>query len=65
MDPDAPVHYAYPSRDHSRTELAVEVRKVEEGLVKFNGYHELDELTDVEYEMELDDGKREVVILDS
>lgn len=62
---DAEVHYTYPSGDHWRTQLAPLVRKVGEGVVKHNGYHDMDELVDVDFLNDIDEegGDREVVIL--
>jgi len=63
MDPDAEVHYAYPSRDHWRTVLAPKVRKVEEGVVEHNGYHDMDEVSECGDVAETDE-QTEVVILE-
>lgn len=40
-DPDAEVHFAFPSLDHWGTE----VRKVWFGFVSHNGYHDMDQLS--------------------
>ena len=38
-DPDAQVHFAYPSGDHWRTVVTPEVRKVEAAAVTHSDYH--------------------------
>ncbi len=52
-DPEAPVHFAYPSGDYWRTTLAPEVRKVEELTVKLSAYHDKPALEDEDDEAEI------------
>jgi hypothetical protein len=48
QDPEAQVHYAYPSGDHWRTTVCPEVTDVEEGHVKHSDYHRDTVLVDEE-----------------
>jgi hypothetical protein len=45
-DPEAQVHFAYPSGDHWRTVIAVQVTDVDEGFVKHSAYHNKPVLVD-------------------
>lgn len=46
MDPDAQVHFRYPSGDYWRTTLAPAVTVVDEGRVAYSQYHNKDALID-------------------
>lgn len=58
FNPDLEVHFAYPSNDYWRTELAPAVHSVGDGIVKHTDYHRMDQLMD-EDEMHEDEGDYE------
>lgn len=46
QDPDTPVHFTYNYGDHRRTQVAPEVRRVEEGNVQHDSYTDLPAVTE-------------------
>jgi len=66
MNPDAEVHFSYNYGDHWHTEVAPTVSSVDEGVVKYSAYHNMDKLMDENemYEEEGDlEGTRRVVVI--
>jgi len=68
MPQDAEVHYSYNYGDHWRTQVAPKVRDIEEGVVKYSEYHQMDKLVEDEddfYDDEgnIKEGTRQVVVL--
>ena len=66
MNPDAEVHFSYNYGDHWHTEVAPTVSSVDEGVVKYSAYHNMDKLMDENemYEEEGDfEGTRRAVVI--
>ena len=66
FDPNLEVHFAYPSNDYWRTELAPTVDTVGDGFVKYSTYHSMHKMLDEDemYEDEGDfEGVRRVVVI--
>jgi len=68
-DQDADVHFSYNYGDHWRTQVAPTVDSVEEGVVKYSSYHNMDKIEDDEDELfdedtgDYKEGVRKVVVL--
>jgi len=62
MNPDAEVHFSYNYGDHWHTEVAPCVDSVEEGVVKYSDYHQMDKMVDDEdcYDEDTGDYKADV-----
>jgi hypothetical protein len=52
MDPNAEVHFQYSYGDHWHTQVAPSVNHVEEGIVKYSSYHQMDKVVEVDYDDE-------------
>lgn len=48
FDPETEVHFAYDYGDYWKTVVAPSVKRVEEGSVKYSGYHRMDTLQEDE-----------------
>lgn len=59
FDPNMEVKFAYNFGDYWKTEVANNVRCVDEGMVKYSSYHRMDKVVDDED----DDDMKTVVIL--
>ncbi len=62
MDANSDVHYSYNYGDHWRTQVAPSVDSVEEGLVEYSSYHQMDKCVDND-EDEAEEDVRRVVVL--
>lgn len=58
FDPSMEVKFAYNFGDYWKTEVASNVRRVDEGTVKYSSYHRMDKVVDDE-----DDDMKPVVII--
>jgi hypothetical protein len=68
VDQDAEVHISYNYGDYGRTEVAPQIRRVEEEYVIHSDYHRMDKIADEEYDTnedtgEWEEGVRQVVVL--
>jgi hypothetical protein len=68
MNPEAEVHFSYNYGDYGRTEVAPQIRRVEEEYVIHSDYHRMDKIADEEYDTneetgDWEEGVRSVVIL--
>ena len=69
MDADADVHFSYSSNDYWRTQVAPRVRSVDEAVVAFSDYHNMDKIEEDEdkiFDEDTDDyreGVRKVVVI--
>jgi len=59
FDPNMEVKFAYNFGDYWKTEVASNVRRVDEGTVKYSSYHRMDKVVDDEE----DDDMKPVVII--
>ena len=60
MNPEAEVHFAYCYGDHWRTEVAPAISRVDEGMVAYSQYHQMDKMIDDDSDEET---VRRVVVL--
>lgn len=60
LDPNMEVKFAYNYGDYWGTEVASNIRDVDEGMVKYSSYHKMDKVTDYDDE---DDSIKTVVII--
>ena len=60
FDPNMEVKFAYNYGDYWGTEVASDIRDVDEGQVKYSEYHRMDKVTDYDDE---DDSIKTVVII--
>lgn len=63
LDQKLRVHTQYNYGDHSRTQVAPEIDRVEEGVVKHSDYHDMPMRVDREDAMYKKPGHRHVVII--
>ena len=67
MDPNDEVHFSYNARDYWNTQVAPKVDTVYESNVRYDDYHGMDKIQDVEPDMEddiiLDSTFRRVVVI--
>lgn len=63
LDQKLKVHQQYNYGDHSRTQVAPEIERVEEGAVEHSEYHDMPARVDQEGLMRLKQGQRYAVIL--
>ena len=60
FDPNMEVKFAYNFGDYWKTEVANNIRDVDEGQVRYSSYHRMDKVTD--YDDEADNIKTVVII---
>jgi hypothetical protein len=60
FDPNMEVKFAYNFGDYWKTEVASNVRDIDEGQVRYSSYHRMDKVTDYDDE---DDSIKTVVII--
>ena len=62
MNPDAEVHFAYNYNDHWRTHVAPTVDSVEEGIVKYSDYHQMQVIDNAEEDFTPEDARCVVIL---
>jgi len=62
MDQDLDVQFAYRFGDHWRTVVAAKVSEVDEGLVSYSEYHQMDQVEDSDERQDDLDVRKAVII---